>query len=915
MRTKAFLRSFGWSSVMVLLAAGCLLSTALKADADSASPWWDEFPTFIQDDDPAAAVAHNATVSLNGAFFAPSWGTYFTMVEYYHPELTAEFAAQGVKSIGWFETFGEFACFVVEFGPIDEGLNVPLNHHWSWDAYSGGGIEWIGAQNFFDAPPFARPYTRMHPTYGGDPMTFPDGTVATGYDGDPADPRNSRVVKAGCSMNVLGVVYASANEDEARSGPPYDGCLLIDGKYYSSIGFSKDSPCPHWLDLDMASAKLGAGQGMNGIWADNFSAWDSLSSRPVDKAFGEWSVAGFRTYLSENFTPAELPALGVTDLNTFDVRTAIRAKAQAWGGDDTNTEDPVWESAAWRDDPLWHAYCIHKRQRGTQALSNFYNGVKAAAAEAGQDDFLVCGNDTPAFSLGWLRGSLDMVSTEYSPGWSLDGGPRGLTLPPAGRQAPRYKLAREHAQSRFVNVWLYLEGDYDQYGRNAGLVNTLQYEMLATHTLPMAYPNDPIVGGTEAIHSAYFGFIQSARETFGERVPVEEVGIYYSSSSILAFMTPGGFLDHANQPHQFAVYGWGTALGELHYQYRMVPEWKLTSDNLADLRVLVIPNAEVFDPSDVTNVLEPWVQAGGLLIVTGDSGERLGESGNFDTNSAGLSLAPLTGVSSMTPAPSEALVSVGAGKVLYLPGNIGMEYYNEIASRPTLLEGFSAAMNQLLADEDDLLVRASGVSTTVGLTMYRDEAAGRQFVDINNMDLDLATDVVTPTGTLTVDVALPEWLNAGTTGVSALSPEGEVPVWVAKSGAGRVTLNVGSVTHYASVVLEVFDTDGDGLTDEQETMDLEPETPGVQNPFDPNDPDTTGDNGVLGADGIPDGQNDWDGDGVSNETEFGSGWNPADPLDPGAMPVAGGFGLLALGLLLLWAFARRRRAEYYAGLA
>ncbi len=106
------------------------------------------------------------------------------------------------------------------------------------------------------------------------------------------------------------------------------------------------------------------------------------------------------------------------------------------------------------------------------------------------------------------------------------------------------------------------------------------------------------------------------------------------------------------------------------------------------------------------------------------------------------------------------------------------------------------------------------------------------------------------------------------------------------------------------------DGDGDGLDDEWETMDLDPFTPGVQNPFDPNDPDTTGDNGVLGADGIPDGQNDWDGDGVSNETEFDYGWNPADPLDPGAMPAAGGFGLLALALLL--AFAARTRAARQA---
>ena len=104
-----------------------------------------------------------------------------------------------------------------------------------------------------------------------------------------------------------------------------------------------------------------------------------------------------------------------------------------------------------------------------------------------------------------------------------------------------------------------------------------------------------------------------------------------------------------------------------------------------------------------------------------------------------------------------------------------------------------------------------------------------------------------------------------------------------------------------------LDSDGDGLRDYDETRDLDPGTGGVQNPFDPLDDDSTGDNGSVGPDGIPDGANDWDGDGMSNRDEFTFGYDPTDPnswaeLPLVTLPVAAV--LFAVGL----AATRRHRA-------
>ena len=52
-------------------------------------------------------------------------------------------------------------------------------------------------------------------------------------------------------------------------------------------------------------------------------------------------------------------------------------------------------------------------------------------------------------------GTLDMVSTELNPGWNIGISSRGIMMPP-DRFGPVYKLAREHAKSRLVNVWMYL---------------------------------------------------------------------------------------------------------------------------------------------------------------------------------------------------------------------------------------------------------------------------------------------------------------------------------------------------------------------------------------------------------------------------------------------------------------------------
>jgi len=83
------------------------------------------------------------------------------------------------------------------------------------------------------------------------------------------------------------------------------------------------------------------------------------------------------------------------------------------------------------------------------------------------------------------------------------------------------------------------------------------------------------------------------------------------------------------------------------------------------------------------------------------------------------------------------------------------------------------------------------------------------------------------------------------------------------------------------------DIDGDGMSNDFEG----------HYGFDLVDDDEMGDAGSEGADGTPDGQNDWDGDGYTNNEEEAASTGPTDPDDyPAGAPVAGSVALLVLTL-------------------
>jgi hypothetical protein len=797
------------------------LCSALEAQE---APWWDSFPRLVSCSDADLSARVHANAAMCGGADDPTWGLFGQRSRWASfGKSIAQMHDRGLKALIWVEAFGTTGSYVAQLKRSSDGswvkdaanpeLTRIFAQHWCWQIYDGSGeIHWVGVPNYYDEHDFARPYVRSHPRYGSPPISYPDGAVAQGFIGSADDPRNSRIYDAACSKNVLGQVTFEygyhtpvnrisketgepvgpigglLNTGDAPLGPPDPGftpeewARLRRQRWAGNLSAGKDSACPAWADYAHASILHALDLGVDGLWVDNFSPWDSFNGNPLLKAFGEWSVAGFRTYLQERFDAATLAQMSVGDPATFDVRTYLQNRCREWGGDPQNLRDPRWRDARWQDDPIWRTYLVYKRRTGTEALSRFYQTIKQTAAGEGKPDFLVSGNDIPIFSLGWVRGNLDMVSTELSWGWGLTTGPRGIMPPPLGCYVPVYKLAREHARSRFVNVWLYVP---DEQKGKPNVARVLYYQALANHTLPMPhYPGR--TAGNEAVDAGYFGFVESVAPQLEGRTPVEDVGLFYSSSSQLMEMLPGGFRNHADQPHSFSFYGWGAALTGLHVPWRAVSEWKLTTEGLVGLRTLIIPSAQVFAPEDLP-VLSRFVHNGGWLVIAGTCGTRVGETGHFAPHSE-----PLT-VNTVDPDLS------GPGCVVTVPDDPGLAYYRATEERPHLLEAVRRALLPALV-EAGASVDAREVPWTVSLTPYRQP--GRLIVDVNNTQVDLATDTLTATGPLTFTVALPEELRGVPLQARVLSPDGAPSATLVPRGGGHVTVTLTPIEVFASVIIE-----------------------------------------------------------------------------------------------------------------
>ncbi|NPV47779.1 MAG: hypothetical protein HPY69_12525 [Armatimonadetes bacterium] len=806
-----------------------LLMVCGAAPADEGY-WWQRYPTFAQIDDNATFARSLAKMNLHGPASDPTWGPYAQrLTELDQVTTYPALRATGARVITWIEAFGDCMLYAATLDQQDDGSFARREDdprvarlcrtHWCWankEIPPGNVFRWVGVHNTTSNEDFVLPDYGLA-QWGLPAPTYPDGRPATGWLPTGQYPLTAEVYDA-CGSKDLNGRLAAAYEvpegvndlDPATGLPrgPVEGLFpavtgmvevprlpgLKDGDpvYCGVISVHKDLSAPFWLEYARLSVREILKQSLDGLWCDNYSPWDNFGYDPALRAFGDWSVYRFHQYLRQDCTPETRAQLGIKDLATFDVREHLKRKAAEFGAaDPTNLDDAAWRDVRWLDEPVWNAFKAFRQRRAQEDLAAYYAVIHEEAVRAGRPDFCVSGNDVPFYGLGWTRdGWLDMINTEINPGWHMGTGSRGILVPPVGKMAVVYRVAREHQKGPFSAAWYYLDGPNEKYQRKPEMGKVLVAEAFANGAFLMCCPDNPRFCGTLESHAWWNGFVRDHEADFGERVPRADVGVLFSPDNQLALLTPRGYPDMDRQPHIFGHYGWATALVDAHVPYRAVTDWRLDAAHLAGLRVFIVPDAECLDKS-AAEALGVWVRGGGRLIVTGPSGVRCGPSGDFARRPRPV-LEDLLGADVRLSEAAPVRRDVGRGEVYWTPRPLGMDYYLQASERPRLL----ADLTRLVGGSG--VVRAERLPTTVGVFTWQSPSGQAVFSDLVNYDISETGDTVRPAERLEWRVRVPpEWQGVK---VLTLSPDADPPA-EARVERGWATVRLPYLRHFASVRL------------------------------------------------------------------------------------------------------------------
>ena len=651
---------------------------------------------------------------------------------------------------------------------------------------------WLGLQNFVDGDSWLGNYTIKNSTFGISPSaaTYPDGKPATGYIGDPlgSDPRNAALFDALATKDVNGAM--TPPKYTARTGCDATKCaghLFVPGQgWVGRMEFSKDITAPFWLQQAQSAGTDLVAHGADGLWVDNYSGWNDLGCSgngrsynfdPIECAFGDWSVAKFRDYLAAH------PVVGINP-STFDVTAYLRGRGLPWN-------DP-----AWTNDPIWMRYVAFKSQTAHNYEQSFYDAVKAKAA-ALKKDVLVSGNDVPLSSFASIHGTeLDMPYFEYEPDWGF-GVPIGL--PPVGHTGPVYALATTFGKSpRAVSYYSLPTAKFGQLAHDETTVRYLSMEALANDTYLPTGGTDPGLLVNDSAARWADDAIASFASTFGNRVRAGRIGVVFSPETQNSFLTPGGYayFTSAYDDNPAGYLGWASALEALHFPYRAVPDFRLTSANLSGLSVLILPSVRAIEPETVANVLIPFMQNGGTVIVTGqDSGSLHTQAGFYAPNSSAL-LYDLATTSSYA----------ANGQAMFLGGNPGASYYT---LQPGALQAISGIVDNLVANgklKRDYELGGALATQNVVVTEHVDTAAHRWFFDLLNTNLNVSGDHASmrPLGSGTIKILVPSdpSFTGRSVAVTILDPDARATTMTLKPSSGYVTVPVSALSIYKSIAIQ-----------------------------------------------------------------------------------------------------------------
>ncbi|MBE6871694.1 MAG: hypothetical protein E7491_07040 [Ruminococcaceae bacterium] len=739
--------------------------------------------------------------------------------------------ALGLKKLSYFESAGQITLPTIAYK--SEDFSKSFNSH-AWSL--GGNPAAINSYSYFSV-------SGLHLEINNDVTTreiatreslgysepkYPDGSSALGYltGTDYPYPLTAKLYDSAAAKGADGkilVTYDTLVETDGKEKLPIQvtvgsstlrtlaGYNEGDVASFLFVNMAKDILAPVWREHARVTVREMINNGMDGMWCDNYGPWDNFAS--IKNCFGDWSEALFNEYLKSRHTAAELAEMGISDIDSFNIREYVVNTAIDYFGDADliagyehiflySEASAAYQETFWLDNILWNAYKTFKASESFKYIQDIYEIIKEEAYDAGlEEGYFVLGNDSPGVSHGFVESDyLDAVGAEFTNGWNLSMGSKGMQLLPEGRVAIFYKVANEFGSAPYCVPWFYSGGNAALKETNASKI--LLAEAFANNAFINAATNH--VGNNEA-HRWLNNFIYKNEEVFGTRYTKADIAIIFSTENQLANMNTN-YLNGANIDRQYHVQGvWGTSyvLAKANIPYAIIPEWQANPELLANYKTVVIPNLEAMS-DEMYKIYTDYANNGGRLVITGAMGYRYGgDDGYFMQRDTAL-ITELLGVD-VTEVPKNDLnnspstpddfvtAQFGEGTITWCDQPLGNLYmtltgadYREMLSKIIIA---MCGNNKTLLDQSTL-------PDNVGAYLLQSKDGQQVFVDLVNYNVDLADDSLKTIGKFSVKVKLP----AGLTNVTAqiLSPEGNYDAAVSVAD-GWATVTVDKLDVYSSV--------------------------------------------------------------------------------------------------------------------
>jgi len=678
--------------------------------------WWHTYTPVVSGSNQIKDFATTAAGAARGVAYHSGWYGYWFLDDQrrmgnaerrWNSVLKAD-----MKAVMYYDA-GEVGDYVAFFG--DDGRL--LYNGWSLPWWKGEPVtaRWFGLQAFMTNVQWA-PW-RTAEDYNLPPFTTPDGKrVGNVYDvlarrDIDGNWKFDYFSNAAITDEIAEKTGLAEISDRQKSAPDVSGKSGWKTVRLVHVDYSnpqlRDYRCREleWLIPQIKP---------HGIHIDNFGDFNILYPRTC--AFGVWSLHRFKLWMKRHFKRSELASMGIEDIEKFDIREYILNKPFETRG----KRGVHLLNRKWTEDKIWMCYLLSKVDSGLDYHRALYRSAKEAAKRAGID-CMVGGNVIPAFpGRALLKGACDIATFE----WKTVGrfGPLGeMGLPPQARVGYVTRLGEAISDAPFCWAGIYVAKNLSGKGHEA-LHKILAFDCLANRGI-LDFGHRFLSGYSPGTaESALFinRFIRAVAPPISQRGYLADVGLVYCPWSGIASITVARFI-----PEMFfdEYAGWAKFLTKTHRQWDVLLTTDISYEKLSRFRVVLLPSVMVLTEKQVRE-LKRYVQSGGFLIATGRTGTRFGRDGYLMPRQRNA-LQPL----------------LGHPRVRVTTDRPGCAYWQDEESQSA-----AKRMNDLIAFRgfNPRLRTNLPESVGVNLNIHRNGKGVLLTIDLNNYNLDVESDTITP---------------------------------------------------------------------------------------------------------------------------------------------------------------------------